>query len=475
MVQDPIAVLLELRAVTVLRGGTRALDNLQLTIRKGEQWAIAGPSGSGKTTLAEVLAGQVFFAGECFTHFEGSVQLVSQQHRFKNLSNTNNFYYQQRFNASESEDSCTVRDVLEGPDDPEGWIELLHLPPLMDEPLLQLSNGENKRLQIAKALLQSPALLVLDNPFLGLDVEGRATLNGALNLICKKGIHVVITVTTGDLPDCITHVALLENGRLQQQLKRADYLQLHQAAEVVSIQLPSYLVRNRTATAYSSIIRMENVSVRYGEKLILDRINWEVKPGECWNISGPNGAGKSTLLSLVTADNPQAYSNTIYLFDRKRGSGESIWEIKSKMGFVSPELHLYFDQTSTCADVIASGLFDTIGLFRRLSAEQEDMVEQWLHTLGLTGARDKRLAGLPAGQQRLTLLARALIKNPPLLVLDEPAQGLDATQVKGFLALVDEICRSCGTTLLYVSHYSNEMPSVVQHYLRLDKGKRVEG
>lgn len=473
MGQDPAAVLLELRAVTVLRGGTRALDNLHLTIHKGEQWAIAGPSGSGKTTLAEVLAGQVFFAGECMARFDGGVQLVSQQHRFKNLSNTSNFYYQQRFNASESEDSCTVKEVLEGLADPWGWIELLHLPPLMDEPLLQLSNGENKRLQIAKALLQSPALLVLDNPFLGLDVEGRATLNAALNLICEKGIHVVITVTTGDLPDCITHVAVLENGRLQQPLQRTAYLQLHKAVDAVSVQLPSYLLRNRTVASYTSIIRMENVSVRYGEKLILDQINWEVKPGECWNISGPNGAGKSTLLSLVTADNPQAYSNTIFLFDRKRGSGESIWDIKSKMGFVSPELHLYFDQTSTCFDVIASGLFDTIGLFRRLSGAQEEMVEQWLQTLGLTGARHKRLAGLPAGQQRLTLLARALIKNPPLLVLDEPTQGLDAVQVKGFLALVNEICRNCGTTLLYVSHYSNEMPSVIEHYLRLEGGRQM--
>lgn len=471
--EQQAAIFLELSDVSVLRGGIRALDQINFTIRAGEQWAISGSSGSGKTTLAEAIAGHVFFSGECKRYFQGYIQLVTQQHRFKNLSNTSNFYYQQRFNASESEDSLTIKDVLQAYDDPDGWIPLLHLLPLMDEPLLQLSNGENKRLQIARALLESPALLVLDNPYLGLDAEGRATLSAVLNAICHRGIHVLLTLTTGELPDCITHVASLDNGKLIKRQTRQDYLATPPAHKPRKMQLPDYLLQAAPVGEHASIIRMVDVTVKYGDKLILDRINWEVKPGECWNLSGPNGAGKSTLLSLVTGDNPQAYANQMYLFGKKRGSGESIWDIKSKIGFVSPELHLYFDQTAACADVIASGLFDTIGLFRRLTPEQEEKVDCWLQALGLTGSRHKRLSGMPAGLQRLTLLARALIKNPPLLVLDEPTQGLDPAQTNGFLSLVDDICHASKTTLLYVSHYSSELPSVIRYYLKLENGRQV--
>src|SRR5688572_13384763 len=121
---------------------------------------------------------------------------------------------------------------------------------------------------------------------------------------------------------------------------------------------------------------MKKVSVQYGDKIILDEVNWKVMKGERWLLSGPNGAGKSTLLSLITADNPKAYANSIFLFGKKRGSGESIWDIKKKIGFISPELHLFFDQGTSCFDVIASGLFDTIGLFRQLSAAQQRSEER---------------------------------------------------------------------------------------------------
>ena len=157
---------------------------------------------------------------------------------------------------------------------------------------------------------------------------------------------------------------------------------------------------------------MVNFTVRYGETTILKEINWEVKKGERWSVSGPNGAGKSTLLSLITADNPQAYANEIWLFDRRRGTGESIWDIKQKIGFVSPELHLYFDHSATCYEVVASGLFDTIGLFRSLSPEQEEKVACWMQWLSIGGLPSKRLMQLSTGQQRMALLAGALIKKP---------------------------------------------------------------
>ena len=212
------ATLLTLNGIAVNLGGSQVLDNIHLIIHEQEQWAIIGHSGSGKTTLAHIFQGKVFYRGELVYHFpENStahIELVEQQHHFKNLSNTSSFYYQQRFNASEADDSITVAGALEGYSDKENWITLLHLNTLLQEPLLQLSNGENKRLQLAKALLANPALLILDNPFLGLDAEGRKTLHEILGNICSKGIHIILSTSPTELPACITHVAILEKGQL---------------------------------------------------------------------------------------------------------------------------------------------------------------------------------------------------------------------------------------------------------------------
>ena len=223
-------------------------------------------------------------------------------------------------------------------------------------------------------------------------------------------------------------------------------------------------------TAFSVAVKMVDVTITYGEKVLLHHINWEIKKGERWNVSGPNGAGKSTILSLITGDNPQAYANAIWLFDRRRGSGETIWEIKQKIGFVSPELHLYFDTGASCFEVIASGLFDTIGLFRPLNPAQEQQVLLWMQLLALEPLRHKRLAQLSTGQQRMVLLARALIKNPPMLVLDEPCQGLDEAQTRYFRALISLLCEAFSKTLIYVSHYRQEIPDVVDRFLKLDNG-----
>jgi molybdate transport system ATP-binding protein len=222
-------------------------------------------------------------------------------------------------------------------------------------------------------------------------------------------------------------------------------------------------------------VKMKNVHIQYDGKPILENINWEVRNGERWSLSGPNGSGKSTLLSLVNADNPQAYANEIYLFDRKRGTGETIWEIKKKIGFVSPELHLYFEKSISCLHVVASGLFDTVGLFRKLNTEQSALVIQWMQLLKIGHLQNKLLFQLSNSGQRLVLLARALVKNPPLLILDEPCQGLDEDQVQLFTSIVNEICITANKTLIYVSHYANEIPGCVTKYIRLEGGRMVDG
>ena len=219
---------------------------------------------------------------------------------------------------------------------------------------------------------------------------------------------------------------------------------------------------------------MQGVTVRYGGKTILDQVNWQVNRGEQWALTGPNGAGKSTLLSLINGDNPQAYANDIYLFDRKKGSGESIWDVKRRIGYVSPELHLYVDRYQTCFKTVASGLTDTMVYDKRLSEAQRATVDQWLAIFRLAHRREEPLAVLPLSEQRIVLLARAMVKNPPVLMLDEPCQGLDTRQTHHFKAMVDTICRHFEKTLIYVSHYPEDIPECVHRRLVLEGGKASE-
>jgi molybdate transport system ATP-binding protein len=314
----------------------------------------------------------------------------------------------------------------------------------------------------------------MDNPFVGLDVEGRQTLHRIIDTIVANGISIILITPPQELPGCITHVAVLENGRLVTAGKKAA---IKFTEPALHAGLPAETIKKLKASGdnnhFTTAVKMVNVTIRYSEKIILNNINWEVKKGECWSISGPNGAGKSTLLSLVTADNPQAYANELYLFDQRRGSGESIWDIKRRIGFVSPELHLYFDRGTSCFDVIASGLFDTIGLFRQLTAAQKEQVLDWIQLLQLPAVQHRPLFQLSLGQQRMVLLARALVKNPPLLILDEPCQGLDEEQVSYFKLLINQLCETFNTTLLYVSHYSKDWPECITHAAMLENGKMM--
>jgi molybdate transport system ATP-binding protein len=219
---------------------------------------------------------------------------------------------------------------------------------------------------------------------------------------------------------------------------------------------------------------MKNVSIHYGDKTIFKNLNWEILRGEKWLLKGRNGAGKSSLLNLISGDHPQAYSNEIYLFGKRRGTGESIWEIKQKTGYVSAELHAYFDKQICCFEAIASGFFDTMGLFKKLTNEQHKIILQWLDFLHLSShVYNKPLLEFSTGVQRLIFLARALVKNPPLLILDEPCQGLDFQQRDSFISLIDEICSAADKTLIYVTHEEEDVPACIQKVLHLGAGKQT--
>ncbi|MEY3542094.1 MAG: hypothetical protein RLZZ204_906, partial [Bacteroidota bacterium] len=243
-----------------------------------------------------------------------------------------------------------------------------------------------------------------------------------------------------------------------------------QQSSAFSIQGSINEVYQSSHADFEKAVELKNVCIQYHQKSILNNINWTIHKGEKWCVSGPNGSGKSTLLSLITADNPQAFANQIWLFDKRKGTGESIWDIKKKIGHVSPELHLFFEKGISVRDAVASGLYDTIGLFRQTSKNEESIIENWMSITGVHDFKSKQLFQLSLGEQRLVMLTRALVKSPPLLILDEPCQGLDETQAELFKAIIESICSIKSVTLIYVSHYQEELPKSINNFLYLENG-----
>jgi molybdate transport system ATP-binding protein len=478
-----------LNNITVQQHGKTVLHDISLHIKSNQHLAVTGNSGSGKTVLAKTVASHIFYKGKIEISFTGNkklfpkVVLAENAETWKNLSNISDFYYQQRFNSCDAENAITVAQSLElvtshlSAKEKEikisQWLAQFNLLHRANTPLIQLSNGEQKKLQLIKVLLQQPQVLILDKAFTGLDSKSRKELHNILNALAAEGTTIILITDDKELPDCITHVAELKDGKLDFFSAKEDYLfsQYLKGKETVSLsnELPKLLSQQ----AFDTIVEIKNTTVQYGNKIILENINWKIKQGEKWLVKGPNGAGKSTLLSLITADNLQAYSNEVFLFDKRRGKGESIWDVKKKIGYVSPELHKYFDTNISVYQTIASGFFDTMGLYKKLNNEQKNILTEWIDFFELARFADHALSSLSAGQQRWALLARALVKQPPLLVLDEPCQGLDDEHIHQFVSLINNICHQSNTTLIYVSHYDDDLPSCIQYKMELTDGKQI--
>ncbi len=454
--------------ITVQQQENVLLDDISFALNEGKHLLITGSSGGGKTTLAKAFANKIFYKGSIsFAKHQPEINFVEQHFFFKTLSNTNDFYYQQRYNSFDGNDAVTVIEELLKISNDENAIDVLldqlQLSRQKNDSLLHLSSGEHKRFQLAKAFLRNADVFIFDSPFTGLDVNSRKVLRRLINEKATSST-IIIIADIEDAPSCITHVAELEAGKLKYFGEVGSYQPSAISPQLSATSVP---LQNNNIQ-FDVAVKLENASVAYGDKQILSNISWHINRGERWLLRGANGAGKSTLISLITGDHPQAYANKIILFDKKRGSGESIWDIKKKIGYVSPELHWYFDKTIPVYNTIASGFFDTIGVYKKLNDEQNYMVHQWLSFLNIESKSQKSLSVLSTSQQRLALLARAMVKNPPLLILDEPCQGLDEQQVKDFVALVDDIHHQSNKTLIYVSHYENEIPACINNVLLLD-------
>lgn len=469
---------LSVHQLFIHRSGKKILEHISFVLNKGEALVITGPAGCGKTSLGLALAQQLYYQGTIQWDLPAGSHIawVEQQHHFKTLQSTTDLYYQQRFNSYDTEETQTVATSI-GERLPEAntLIDEMGIRYLLDEKLIQLSNGENKKLQLLNALLLQPAVLIMDQPFSGLDTPTRKWLNEQVTRLKEKEVLLILICSADEIPESADRVLELKHGKvlgIQDRISHQNQSSQIIAEPVAVINEP--IPQHNDVSVFDSIIDMEDVTVKYGDKLILDQINWRVLPGECWLLTGPNGAGKSTLLSLVTGDNPQAYANKIHLFGKRRGTGESIWDIKKKTGFLSPELHVYFNSGSTGFETVASGLFDTIGLFRTVNEEDAAWIMQWMDVCGVIHLKDKRLQDMSTGEQRLVLLARALVKDPPLLVLDEPCQGLDPDRKHHLLDLINRICTVTGKTLVFVSHYEKEVPGCINKYIRIERGRRCK-
>ena len=349
---------------------------------------------------------------------------------------------------------------------------------LLDEYAISLFSGETRKLQLTTALLTLPKILVLDNPFIGLDAGARAMLSELLgSLSSRTSLRLVLLLSHPDqIPPFVNHVIPVEEGKAGAKLPLAAFLQglppippaSFAGMERQILSLPHKALASFYPTGPSpEIVRCEAVSIRYGSRTILDRLDWVVREGEHWALRGENGSGKSTLLSLVCADNPQAYACRIALFGHPRGSGESIWEIKRHIGYVSPEMHRAYQENLPALHIVASGLFDTVGLCLHPSAEQLELSREWMAVFGISGLAERPYLRLSSGEQRLCLLARAFVKDPELLILDEPMHGLDPACCRRVLRIIETFVRRPHKTLLYVTHYDAELPSCIDHTLQL--------
>ena len=460
------------------------------TIQAGEQWAVIGPNGAGKSLLIDLLqrkfalkAGEVNFASN------GRVSDFVRCITFKDiysLADCQNTYYQQRWHATENDEVPRAAELL-GVTPEEGikneeLIDLFGIRELLTKKIIYLSSGELRKFLIVRALLKHPRLLILDNPFIGLDAPSRALLVEMLQQMTQvHGVQVILLLSNPqDIPAMVNRVLPVVDRTLLPPMSReaflADKVLIHRLfpteglTEEQPVEVSALPVDPEKQPATHTVtLRMEKVKVHYGSRTILQDIDWEINNGEKWALFGPNGSGKSTLLSLVYADNPQSYANTLYLFDKKRGSGESIWDIKKRIGYVSPEMHLYYRQNVSTLKIVGSGFFDSIGLYQQCSEEQETLALAWMRLFGIDHLRDRMFQTLSSGEQRLVLLARAFVKDPDLIILDEPLHGLDVSHKKQAAAIIEQFCERPGKTLIYVTHYPHELPACVDHHFELVK------
>lgn len=466
----------------------RFAEPINWEIKTDQHWAIIGSNGAGKSLLIDILMEKYALRYDCKIICkdecgkECRIRDVIKSVAFKDIYSivdVQNSYYQQRWNKGLEEQTPKVRDIVADQDQEElkQLVEWFAIEDLMDKEVNLLSSGELRKFLIVSSLLTRPRVLILDNPYIGLDTESRRILTELFeNLIQYKNLQLVLVVADPhEIPKFITHILPIKNRRVEDVKQRGEFLadkayieRLFKPNSSINYKLTDNTTETESNFDYA--IKLKDIHIKYGQRTILNGLNWEVKKGEKWALLGRNGSGKSTLLSIICGDNPQAYANDITLFGKKRGTGESIWDIKKRIGYVSPEMHLYYLKNVRCIDVVGSGFFDTVGLYRKCTNEQEEIAREWMKRLGIKHLENSSFLNISTGEQRLLLIARVLVKNPELLILDEPMHGLDIVNKDKVKTIIENFCGE-SKTLIYVTHHLEELPNNINKQITLTKNE----
>lgn len=458
-------------------GEYQTLKINQLTVNYDDSWAFIGANGSGKSTLGRVLAGELTAIGKqsdsqyknpvCVS-FEKLLKLVEREWQ-KNNSDL--------LTDNDNPEGLLTRQIIqqEHRDDQrcQQLAEHFVITDLLERPFRVLSTGEIRKTLLCKALMAKPDLLILDEPFDGLDLSSRQLLAKLTAKLASEKMTIVFILNRfDDIPDFVNKIGIIAQGELVVSGDRSDVMQQALVAQLAhseslkDIHLPEAVNPSAQDQSILSPVILRNCRVSWDGNIIIQGLDWEVKPGQHWQITGPNGAGKSTLLSLITGDHPQGFSNDLTLFGMRRGSGETLEDIRQHIGYVSSSLHLDYRVSASVRTVIISGFFDTIGLYQTASDRHLALARQWLKLLGFSDQQaDSPFSALSWGQQRLVLIVRALVKHPRLLILDEPLQGLDALNRQLVSQFINKLMAEGQTQLLFVSHHAEDAPACITHRL----------
>ena len=508
---------LTVEKITVRLRDRLILNNSSWQIHSDEHWAILGPNGSGKSTLVRSLWGGVpVQSGRIFFEFvtqEAQTQLVPQKDEIgyvsfelhQSLMEHEALQDDFREYAGKTEEVTTARDAIFSgilanrsvtPEDEERFrtiVDQLGIQDLLLRGVTSLSTGEMRKTLIARALIKSPRLLILDEPFDGLDGRSRATLAESINRLMTGSMRVILVVhRLEEIVPNITHVLLVKEGQLFMQGLKDEVLTSDNISNLYGFNLrlektnqgyhvshgaqkhdkagKTILARDPLEDVPEVLIELNDTTVKSHDLVVLDHLTWSMKRGENWVILGPNGSGKSTIVRLILGDNLQGYANQIMLFGKRKGSGETLWEIKKQIGVVSSEFQIQYRKKMSAYDVIASGFYDSIGLYQYPTPHEKKIVDQWVQLLCIEDIAGQAFHQLSYGQKRMILLARAMVKSPLLLILDEPCHGLDISNRRRILEIIEMIGET-PTHLLYITNHKEEILDSITHVMRLQKGK----